>query len=562
MANTTPIVTTVTKPATKEKMPKEADATPWGNIQDFCEKHYEDILPVIMEKIRRNKRKEVHARLDFKESPSKKRIREGSKNSSVRTLSVRARLIELVILTRQAQLNLDQTEQTPGIVPIVEVALTRMTLLTEIILKAETALVQKKYVKDPVEIHNVKQRDGETIEEFMERFKLETKRMKGAPECIRIFGFMHGVNNPELTKCLNEHVPKTMEEMMVTTIAFIRGEAAATGKKKGHTSSRTEGPLVIEAEIGGHMIHRMYVDGGDADHSTRAWMNFMIVRSLSPYNGIIGRPEIREIKDVPSIAHGMHKFPVDGGIVTIHNQLIKQIISCPDVAGRLQKWSVMLGEHNITFWPRTSVKGQILMDFLIEKPDESLSDTSVDGMELTYALRFLFTTSNNEAEYEALITGLRIAPQMGVHKGTLPDDKREASKLRIKARQYKFLERVLYRRSFLKPWLRPGDFVYRSNNASHAVGGGKLGPKWEGPYEVMEALGDGAYKLRAIDGMVLPRTSILQQDGKTLRSNGGHGYWDSIIPSVVGGTGPMGAAHHPTRLLFLSATYVSCDGVL
>ncbi|GKE97504.1 reverse transcriptase domain-containing protein [Tanacetum coccineum] len=37
---------------------------------------------------------------------------------------------------------------------------------------------------------------------------------------------------------------------------------------------------------------------------------------------------------------------------------------------------------------------------------------------------------------------------------------------------------------------RPGDFVYRSNDVSHAVDRGKLGPKWEGPYEVMEALGD------------------------------------------------------------------------
>ncbi|GJR05806.1 hypothetical protein Tco_0528790 [Tanacetum coccineum] len=53
---------------------------------------------------------------------------------------------------------------------------------------------------------------------------------------------------------------------------------------------------------------------------------------------------------------------------------------------------------------------------------------------------------------------------------------------------------------------RPGDFVYRSNDASHAVDGGKLGSKWEGPYEVTEALGDGAYKLRYTDGMVLPRT--------------------------------------------------------
>nr|GEX90039.1 reverse transcriptase domain-containing protein [Tanacetum cinerariifolium] len=95
---------------------------------------------------------------------------------------------------------------------------------------------QKKYVKDPVEIHNIKQRDGETIKDFMELFKIETGRMKGAPECMRIFGFMHGINNPELTKRLNEHVPKTMEEMMIATTAFIRGEAAAASKKKVHVS--------------------------------------------------------------------------------------------------------------------------------------------------------------------------------------------------------------------------------------------------------------------------------------------------------------------------------------
>nr|GFA58958.1 reverse transcriptase domain-containing protein [Tanacetum cinerariifolium] len=247
---------------------------------------------------------------------------------------------------------------------------------------------QKKYVKDLVEIYNIKQKDEETIEDFIERFKVETGRMKGAPECMRSSGFMHGVNNPELTKRLNEHVPKTMEEMVITTIAFIRGEAAAASKKKGHTSWRThdqeitfpplttssgtEGPLVIKVEIGGHMIHRMYVDGGssmeilyehyfnrlrpkvknqmvsattsltgfsgetiwplgqrrllvtigDADHSIRAWMDFMIVRSLSPYNGIIGRPRIKEIQAVPSTSHRMLKFPVDGGIVIIHSTIL------------------------------------------------------------------------------------------------------------------------------------------------------------------------------------------------------------------------------------------------
>nr|GFB62886.1 reverse transcriptase domain-containing protein [Tanacetum cinerariifolium] len=53
---------------------------------------------------------------------------------------------------------------------------------------------------------------------------------------------------------------------------------------------------------------------------------------------------------------------------------------------------------------------------------------------------------------------------------------------------------------------RPGDIVYRANGISHAEDAGKLGPKWEGPYEVTEALGNGAYKLRDMDGRELPRT--------------------------------------------------------
>nr|GFB18542.1 reverse transcriptase domain-containing protein [Tanacetum cinerariifolium] len=53
---------------------------------------------------------------------------------------------------------------------------------------------------------------------------------------------------------------------------------------------------------------------------------------------------------------------------------------------------------------------------------------------------------------------------------------------------------------------QPGDFIYRSNDASHAAAGGKLGPKLEGPYEVTYALGNGAYKLRSIDGTMLPKT--------------------------------------------------------
>ncbi|GKE30087.1 hypothetical protein Tco_1445471 [Tanacetum coccineum] len=46
------------------------------------------------------------------------------------------------------------------------------------------------------------------------------------------------------------------------------------------------------------------------------------VRSPSPYNGIIGRLGIRKIQFVPSTAHGMLKFLVKEGIVTLYSSTI------------------------------------------------------------------------------------------------------------------------------------------------------------------------------------------------------------------------------------------------
>ncbi|GJY95402.1 reverse transcriptase domain-containing protein [Tanacetum coccineum] len=113
---------------------------------------------------------------------------------------------------------------------------------------------------------------------------------------------------------------------------------------------------------------------------------------------------------------------------------------------RLQKWSIELGEYDIQYRPRILVKGQILTDFIVERPeDDSLTApmeveeelpelwtlftdgsscvdgsgaglilTNPEGTKFTYALRFEFNAPNNEAEYEARIAGLRIAEQMRI----------------------------------------------------------------------------------------------------------------------------------------------------
>ncbi|GJW06734.1 reverse transcriptase domain-containing protein [Tanacetum coccineum] len=78
------------------------------------------------------------------------------------------------------------------------------------------------------------------------------------------------------------------------------------------------------------------------------------------------------------------------------------------------------------------------------------------GKEYTYALRFGFETTNNEAKYEALLAELRIAQDMEIYliRGLLPKDLRESRKIRVKAPQYKLIRGSLYQRSFYTSWLR------------------------------------------------------------------------------------------------------------
>nr|GEV09809.1 hypothetical protein [Tanacetum cinerariifolium] len=80
MANTIPLMTTVMKPTSNTG---EANTAPRVNIQELCEEYYEDILPIIMEKARHARLKDVYARLDFEEGPQEG-TRENSRYSNIR----------------------------------------------------------------------------------------------------------------------------------------------------------------------------------------------------------------------------------------------------------------------------------------------------------------------------------------------------------------------------------------------------------------------------------------------------------------------------------------------
>ncbi|GJQ96258.1 reverse transcriptase domain-containing protein [Tanacetum coccineum] len=96
-------------------------------------------------------------------------------------------------------------------------------------------LQQKKCIKDLVEIHHIKQREGDSTEDFVQKFKIKSRDVKGAPEVMRISGFMQGIINPELIKCLHDKIPKSVDEIWKITTAFLRGEVAAGNEERKKT---------------------------------------------------------------------------------------------------------------------------------------------------------------------------------------------------------------------------------------------------------------------------------------------------------------------------------------
>ncbi|GJT94139.1 reverse transcriptase domain-containing protein [Tanacetum coccineum] len=71
-----------------------------------------------------------------------------------------------------------------------------------------------------------------------------------------------------------------------------------------------EEPLIVEAEVKGYLVRRVYVDEGSS-------VEVMFEHSPSPYNIILGRPEMKTLRAIPSTIHSMMKFPTPKGVATL-----------------------------------------------------------------------------------------------------------------------------------------------------------------------------------------------------------------------------------------------------
>nr|GEU48020.1 reverse transcriptase domain-containing protein [Tanacetum cinerariifolium] len=65
-------------------------------------------------------------------------------------------------------------------------------------------------------------------------------------------------------------------------------------------------------------------------------------------------------------------------IIVIIDQSMKHMLSNPEVTIRLLKWRFDLKEHDIHYRLRTSVKGRILVDFIMERMEDDPPDTPIE----------------------------------------------------------------------------------------------------------------------------------------------------------------------------------------
>ena len=158
------------------------------------------------------------------------------------------------------------------------------------------------------------------------------------------------------------------------------------------------------------------------------------------------------------MVHAIRKLPhyFQAHTVVVLTQLpLKSILKSADYTGRIAKWGTILGAFDIKYMPRTSIKGQVLADLVVEFAEcpedmngenHSLSERPVDvifvqcprpwelyvdraanqrgsgvGLVLVSpekitiekSLRLSFSALNNEVEYEALLMGMVMVQKMG-----------------------------------------------------------------------------------------------------------------------------------------------------
>ena len=126
-------------------------------------------------------------------------------------------------------------------------------------------------------------------------------------------------------------------------------------------------------------------------------------------------------------------------VVILNDKPLRRAMSNPVATSQLALWAIKLSEFNIQYRPHIAIKGQVIANFIAEftnredkgvykGPQWSIHTDgssnrqargvgvihlSPEGDQIECMVHLDFPTTNNEAEYEALVAGLDLAKAVG-----------------------------------------------------------------------------------------------------------------------------------------------------
>nr|XP_023887899.1 uncharacterized protein LOC112000029 [Quercus suber] len=136
-------------------------------------------------------------------------------------------------------------------------------------------------------------------------------------------------------------------------------------------------------------------------------------------------------------------------ILVMTDQPIKKSMNKLEAVGRMVQWAIELSQFDVEYHPRTAIKAQALVDFIAEfthldepslanmdetwvmQTDGSSSQkrggvgvviTTPEGETLKYGVQLKFPATNNESEYEGILTGLRLGRELGARNLLVQND--------------------------------------------------------------------------------------------------------------------------------------------
>ncbi|XP_025669810.1 uncharacterized protein [Arachis hypogaea] len=267
----------------------------------------------------------------------------------------------------------------------------------------------------------------------------------------------------------------------------------------------TGNPLYLYLSVSNHAISSVLVTETGRKQSPV----YFISRVLQPTETRYPKIEQLALALVTTARRLRHYFQ-SHTIIVRTDQPLRQILTRPELAGRLIKWSVKLSEFDIQYDSRKTLKSQVLADFISEMTNDTHNtevswSIHVDGASnkegsgagillkegdkvvAEQSLQFRFNASNNQAEYEALLAGLKLALQLQIPRitaycdsslvvhqikgefqvpdwrtpffdyintGTIPKGEPNLPLFRRRASFYTVLGNTLYRRGHSQPLLK------------------------------------------------------------------------------------------------------------